>query len=237
MTVGPARPPVLIFDFDGLLVDTESTALRAWREEFAVYRVEFPTELWHSFLGSQGGQAAMVEAIRAGGVPIEAAELQARWRQRHLAIVSDEGLRDGVLAFLDEAKQDGARLAVASSATRDWVEQHLARVGIRSRFEVVCSREDGQPKPAPDIYLAVLAALGVTARDAVAFEDSPHGVTAAKAAGIFCVAVPNAVTASMAFDHADVRVESLAELSVAGLGEQLRSAAGYAPRDVHAPAP
>jgi HAD superfamily hydrolase (TIGR01509 family) len=229
--------PALIFDFDGLLVDTESSALLAWREQFAVHDLVFPLEIWHSFIGSQGSQDAMLAAVRAGGIDFDDEVLRGDWRERHNRIVSSEPLRPGVEAFLDEAAAAGARFAVASSATRDWLDQQLGRLGIHDRFEVICARDNGRVKPAPDIYLAAVAALGVEISDAIAFEDSPNGVTAAKAAGLYCVAVPNPVTADLQLGQADLRVESFTELSYPELVDRLRGAAGYDPSNVEAPAP
>jgi HAD superfamily hydrolase (TIGR01509 family) len=229
--------PALIFDFDGLLVDTESSALLAWREQFAVHDLVFPLEIWHSFIGSQGSQDAMLAAVRAGGIDFEDEVLRGDWRERHNRIVSSEPLRPGVEAFLGEAAAAGARFAVASSATRDWLDQQLGRLGIHDRFEVICARDNGRVKPAPDIYLAAVAALGVEISDAIAFEDSPNGVTAAKAAGLYCVAVPNPVTANLQLGQADLRVESFTELSYPELVDRLRGAAGYDPSNVEAPAP
>jgi HAD superfamily hydrolase (TIGR01509 family) len=215
--------PALIFDFDGLLVDTESSALLAWREQFAVHELAFPLEVWHQFIGSQGSQQAMVAEIRRGGVEFVDVDLLGEWRERHNRIVSSEQLRPGVEAFLDDASAAGAKFAVASSATRDWLDQQLGRLGVHDRFEVICARDNGRVKPAPDIYLAALAALGVEASGAIAFEDSPNGITAAKAAEIYCVAVPNAVTAGLPLEQADLRVESFTELSFAEVAERLRT--------------
>lgn len=229
--------PALIFDFDGLLVDTESSALRAWREQFAVHDLVFPLEVWHSFIGSQGSQDAMMAAVRAGGIEFEDDVLRGEWRERHNRIVSTEPLRPGVEAFLDDAAGAGARFAIASSATRDWLDQQLGRLGIRDRFDAVCARDNGRVKPAPDIYLAALAALGVEASDAIAFEDSPNGITAAKAAGLYCVAVPNPVTAELPLGQANLRVGSFTDISYSELVDRLRRAAGYDPPNVEAPAP
>jgi len=229
--------PALIFDFDGLLVDTESTALLAWREQFDVHELAFPLEVWHRYIGSQGSQQAMVEQLRLGGKQVADLELLGEWRERHNRIVSSVPLRAGVEAFLDDAAAAGARFAVASSATRDWLDLQLGRLGIRDRFAVVCARDNGRVKPAPDIYLAAIASLGVEAADAIAFEDSPNGIAAAKAAGLYCVAVPNPVTAELPLGHADLRVESFTEISYAELVDLFRGAAGYDPPNVDAPAP
>jgi HAD superfamily hydrolase (TIGR01509 family) len=231
------QTPALIFDFDGLLVDTESSALLAWREQFAVHELDFPLEVWHQFIGSQGSQEAMMAAIRAGGVEFDDAELRGEWRERHNRIVSTVPLRPGVESFLDEAAAVGAKFAVASSATRDWLDQQLGRLGIHDRFEVICARDNGRVKPAPDIYLAAVAALRVEASDAIAFEDSPNGITAAKAAGLYCVAVPNPVTADLPLGDADLRVDSFTELSYPELVDRLRRSSGYDSANVKAPAP
>ncbi|HEY0870530.1 MAG TPA: HAD-IA family hydrolase [Acidothermaceae bacterium] len=227
-----ATPPALIFDFDGLLVDTESTALRAWREQFAVHELDFPLDTWHRYIGSQGSQEAMLAAIREGGVDFDDAELRADWRKRHNAIAAVEPLRPGVAAFLDEAITAGSHLAIASSATRDWLDDHLERLGIRPLFDVVCARDNGRVKPAPDIYLAALAGLKASADNAIAFEDSPNGITAAKGAGLMCVAVPNPVTAQLPLGGADLLVESFTDISFPVLVSVLRGAARYAPPNV-----
>jgi HAD superfamily hydrolase (TIGR01509 family) len=227
----------LIFDFDGLLVDTESSALRAWREQFAVHDLDFPLEIWHTYIGSQGSQEAMLAAVRAGGVEFEDVELRAEWRQRHNLIANEEPLRAGVLGFLEEAVAAGSHLAIASSATRDWLDGHLDRLGIRPLFDVVCARDNGRVKPSPDIYLAALAGLGVGSDDAIAFEDSPNGIAAAKAAGLMCVAVPNPVTADLPLGQADLQVDSFTEITYAELVDRLRGGSGYDSANVKAPAP
>jgi HAD superfamily hydrolase (TIGR01509 family) len=234
---GVPAVPALIFDFDGLLVDTESTALRAWQEQFAVRGVDFPLELWHSYIGSQGSQQAMLDAVRAGGVDFDDVELLAQWRERHNGIANAESLRPGVSAFLSAAIAAGSHLAIASSATRNWLDEHLDRLGVRSLFDVVAARDNGRVKPSPDIYLAALAGLRASADNAIAFEDSPNGIAAAKAAGLMCVAVPNPVTAQLPLGAADLRVESFTEISFSGLVQVLRGTTGYAPANVQAPAP
>ena len=96
---------------------------------------------------------------------------------------------------------------------------------------------DTESSAAPNIYVAALAALGVEASDAIAFEDSPNGIAAAKAAGLYCVAVPNPVTADLPLEQADLRVDSFTAISYAELVDRLGRAAGYDPPNVQAPAP
>ena len=128
----------------------------------------------------------------------------------------------GVWDYVRGAEEKGIRLGVASSADRPWVEGHLKRLGLYDVFDVVRTADDvAMAKPAPDLYLAVLKEFALTGQEGVALEDSPHGVTAAKAADLFCVAVPNSITAEYDLAHADLRTDSLAALPLGELMEQM----------------
>jgi len=127
-----------------------------------------------------------------------------------------------VSAYITEAKRRGLKLAVASSSSHSWVDSHLDRLGHREDFEVIKCRDDvPHAKPAPDLYLAALAALGLDASEVIAFEDSINGSLAAKRAGIFCVAVPNSFMRADNFEHVDLRLDSLAAVPLAQLLAQV----------------
>jgi HAD superfamily hydrolase (TIGR01509 family) len=215
----------LVFDFDGLLVDTESVAMRAWEEILTELGVEMPREIWRSAVGGRGSEAAMLGYLADVLGHADAAALHETWWARHLALVSVEPLRPGVAGYLAEAVRLGLSLAIASSATGDWVGAHLARLGTHETFTVVAAGDAYLPKPAPDTYLAALAGLGVPAAQAIAFEDSPTGVLAAKAAGLRCVAVPNSVTSVLEFPGADLVVPSFDAIGLADLLTRLGLAA------------
>jgi HAD superfamily hydrolase (TIGR01509 family) len=137
---------------------------------------------------------------------------------RRTEFILAKDLLPGIVQYIDEARSLGLRLGVASSSTSEWVKGHLGRLGILERFECVRCRDDVvNAKPAPDLYLAVLECLGVAASDAFAIEDSPNGVTAAKQAGLRCVAVPNSITLGLDLSHADVLLRSLSEVTLAQL--------------------
>ena len=105
--------------------------------------------------------------------------------------------------------------AVASSSSLGWVEGHLVRLGLREHFTGIrCRDHVKRTKPDPDVYLAALEHLGLRPSEAIAIEDSPHGVSAAKAAGLVCVAVPNEVTRPLDFSHADLVIESFEALTL-----------------------
>jgi HAD superfamily hydrolase (TIGR01509 family) len=134
-------------------------------------------------------------------------------------------LLPGVVEHLDAAKESGLKLGVASSSTRAWVTGHLARLGVLERFDCLRCRDDvPHAKPEPDLYLAVLDCLGVPASEAIAIEDSPNGVLAAKRAGMRCVAIPNSITARLDLGQADVVLGSLAEVTLAELLRKVVSA-------------
>jgi HAD superfamily hydrolase (TIGR01509 family) len=193
----------LIFDFDGLLVDTEASAFRAWRQVLAEYGADLPLPVWQAVIGGQSSVAAVLSHLEHAVGTVDREAVVTRWRDTNRAFADRMPLRDGVGEFLSAARADGLRLAVASGATRDWVSEHLERVGVSGLFAVVSALDGHRPKPAPDVYLAALDALGVPASDTVAFEDSPTGVAAAVAAGLRCIAVPNEVTSGLSFPDAE----------------------------------
>ena len=154
------------------------------------------------------------------GKPLPQEVLDHRVGRRTEMILANTVL-PGVLHHLDAARELGLKLGVASSSTGDWVRGHLARLGILERFECLRCRDDvANAKPEPDLYIAVLQCLGVPPSEALAIEDSPHGITAAKRAGMRCVAIPNSITARLDLSHADLTLTSLADLTLRQLLER-----------------
>lgn len=212
----------LIFDFDGLILDTEEPVYRSWLEVYQAHGEELPFERWVQIVGSTTiafhPQHHLEERI---GRPLPQEVLDRRIIRRTEMILANEVL-PGVVRYLDEAHAMGLKLGVASSSTTEWVSGHLARLGILDRFDCLRCRDDvAHAKPEPDLYVAVLDCLGVGPAEAVAIEDSPNGVAAAKRAGMRCVAIPNTITARLDLSHADLLLGSLSELSLAQLLDQL----------------
>ncbi|WP_290061844.1 HAD family hydrolase [Amycolatopsis solani] len=198
----------LVFDFDGTLADTESAVLRAWQEVFREHGTELPLEAWYAVIGTQHTTPAMF-ALLAEHVPgIDPDALRPKTKARVYELLETLGPREGVETYLETAREHGLKLAVASSSSGGWVNPHLERLGIARYFDAVLTGDLHQAKPDPDLYLAALNALETDAHETIAFEDTPHGVTAAKAAGLTCVAVPNAITESLDFRQADVVLPS-----------------------------
>ncbi|MCJ7624517.1 MAG: HAD-IA family hydrolase [Anaerolineaceae bacterium] len=119
----------------------------------------------------------------------------------------------GVVEYISSAENFGLKIGLASSSPREWVIGHLSRVNLISRFSAICGAEDVQEvKPDPSLYQCAIKKLGIQGSRAIAIEDSHHGVMAAKAAGLFCVAVPNEITRQMDFSNADMILEELTQI-------------------------
>ena len=202
----------LVFDFDGLILETETPAYESWAEIFRELGHELPLDRWHDYIGSDTGfdPAGHLAALVGEGFDRDATQRRRDARKNELVEALE--VMVGVHDYIADARRLGLHLAIASSSSRAWVLGHLQRLGIEAHWDVVRCREDvARTKPAPDLYLAAVDALGVAPREAVAFEDSVNGVAAAKGAGLLCVAVPNALTAGMDLSQADLRLASLAE--------------------------
>ena len=209
----------LIFDFDGIILDTEVSELQAWREIYAEYNTELPLEQWATGIGGGVDAFDVFAHLEAQvGHPVPREEIATRRRKRRLELLAAEVLLPGIESYLHDAKRMSIKVGLASSSSRAWVAGHLSRLGILEQFDYIkCGDEVAQKKPDPELYLSVLAGLGARAEHAIALEDSPNGVLAAQRAGIFCVAIPNPVTSQLALDHADLRLKSLALLPLVDL--------------------
>lgn len=205
----------VVFDFDGLILETEEPIYRSWREVYEQHGVELPFERWVEIVGSSTAtfhpQAHLEERL---GHPLPQGVIDRRLLRRTELVLAQRVL-PGVVERIDEARRLGLKVGVASSSNLDWVSGHLGRLGILDRFDCVRSRDDvAHVKPEPDLYLAVIDCLGVRADEALAIEDSPHGIAAAKRAGLVCVAVPNAITSRLDLSHADLVLGSLADATL-----------------------
>jgi len=202
----------LVFDFDGLILDTEGPVFHSWRETFEAHGATLTLEEWSDTIGrANSGDPAEWLAERTGS-PLDDARRAAR-KARRDELLAAEAVLPGVHDWLEDAARLGLAVGVASSSEVDWVAGHLGRLGLVDRFTCLsCFDGKLQGKPAPDLYLAACASLGVAPADALAVEDSGNGVKAAKAAGMKCVAVPHDLTRDHDLSTADVVVPSLAEL-------------------------
>ena len=208
-----------LFDFDGLIVDTEVPSRAGWEHVYREHGQELPPEKWALVVGTVGAWDPMEHLEDLVGTPLERERITERRREHEFALADAEELRPGILDYFAEARRRGLKRAIVSSADRQWIDRHLARLEQAVGWDaiVTADHDRARAKPNPDLYLDALDRLGVAADEAIAFEDSPNGVRAAKAAGIFCVAVPNEVTRALGLDEADLVLDSLAELAPAEL--------------------
>jgi HAD superfamily hydrolase (TIGR01509 family) len=213
----------LIFDFDGLILDTKTTDFQSWQEVYRAHGCELRLEVWADCIGRPAGHFDPFEHLeRLSGVRIDRdrirAQRSARMRQLNLL----QPVLPGVHDYLREARALGLKIGLASSSDRAWVHGYLGRLGLLDYFDTIkCVEDTGAHKPDPAPYLAVLDTFGIPPAGAVAFEDSPHGVAAAKAAGMLCVGVPNPVTRRLGLDRADIVLDSLASLPLSVLLSRL----------------
>ena len=215
---------LLVFDFDGLILDTEEPVYDAWQEIYDEHGHALDFDKWATCIGTADAFDPCVDLATLIGRVLDAEALQQRHRARTDDLIAARTVLPGVREYIAEAQRLGLTLGVASSSSRRWVDGHLRRLGLREAFAIVrCSDDVPRVKPDPALYLAVLASAGVAPGEAVALEDSPNGVLAAKRAGLTCVAVPNPLTARLNLDAADLRLASLAEMPLSALLARLRA--------------
>ena len=214
----------LIFDFDGTILETEGPVLQSWQELYQSYGCSLSLEEWAVNIGTAEETFDPLDELEKRlGFELDRSRLAPARRQREMEIIVHEPVLPGVRDYLEDARRLGLRVGLASSSSCAWVTGHLSRLGLLGYFDEINARDDvPRTKPDPILYLTTLAGLGVCGEQAVAFEDSPNGVLAAKRAGLTCVAVPNALTARLDLSAADLSLASLADLPLPELLARLR---------------
>jgi HAD superfamily hydrolase (TIGR01509 family) len=213
----------LIFDFDGVMVDTEQSIFDAYRDIFADHGAELALRTWETIIGSTGHRDLVFNNLELQiGRAVDREELRLQAQRLHHDISGNLPAVEGVREQIAQARGAGLALGVSSSSTREWVAGHLTRLDLIHHFGAMCTREDvTRTKPDPALYALAVQRLGVSPQDAVALEDSPNGIASAKAAGLFCVVIPNPLTKDMSLEQADLHVESMAALSLDELAARL----------------
>ena len=206
----------LIFDFDGLILDTEVPVYRSWLELYQSFGCQLPPSSWVHHIGvSPGTYDPFASLEQQLGHAVDRASLNPKRRERELELIAEKPLQPGVESYLSDAKKLGLKVGLASSSSCQWVSGHLNRLGLLDYFDSLRTAEDVvHAKPDPALYLTVLEDLEVEPSQAIVLEDSPNGILAAKRAELFCVVVPNELTKLMPLDKADLYLESLADLSL-----------------------
>ncbi|WP_418789113.1 HAD family hydrolase [Priestia megaterium] len=205
---------VVVFDFDGLIIDTESVWYEVYREMLEDRGVDLPIATFASYVGTDA-TALYDYLLQQFNNEFTKEELAQESLRRHQEKMKSLVAREGVAEYLAEAKELGLKIGLASSSYRDWVTAFLKELDLLHYFEVIQTRDDVEKvKPDPALYRNAIEKLGVEPSEALAFEDSSNGAKAAMAAGLRCVIVPNPLTKHLSFERYHLHIESMKEKSL-----------------------
>lgn len=194
----PQDPPIrgVIFDFDGVIVNTEEAVYEAWREVFRHHGADLPLDLYRACVGSDHGHwdpKAYFEEVT--GLRPDWEPILAKKNRRTREMLAGMGSMPGIRETLDFLASRPVPMAVASSSGRSWVGGWLDRLGLAKYFDSWHCRDDvARVKPAPDLFLRAAAALRLPPAEILVIEDSANGLRAANAARMRCLMVPNEIT-------------------------------------------
>ncbi|GMA15815.1 HAD family hydrolase [Deinococcus metallilatus] len=203
----PVPLRALIFDFDGTILDTETREFHHWQVLYRTHGRELALSDWQRGVGTWDAfdpWAGLPEHVQA-----DRERVRAGLHERILADIAEQDLRPGVRAVLEEVRAAGLRLALATSSDRAWVTRWMAQHDLLDLFEVLATRDDvRRVKPDPELYVLAAGRLGLRPEECLAVEDSLNGATAALAAGLRVVVVPNDVTRTQPFPPEWPRLEN-----------------------------
>jgi HAD superfamily hydrolase (TIGR01509 family) len=219
----------VVLDFDGLIVDTETPIFEAWLAAYRRRGCSVGLDEWQHALGTHGGfdplehlEAQVRGSALEPGPALDRDAVLTEVKEATARGCDGQPLLPGVEALLRDALALGLGRAVASSSSCGWVNGWLERHGIHGLLDVVVGRDDVlNVKPDPELFLLAASRLGKPPSACVVFEDSPNGMRAALAAGMRCVAVPNALTRPLERPGVDLVLDSLADRPLAAILEAL----------------
>lgn len=201
----------VLFDFDGVLVDTEWAIYQAWRRTFAAHGQHLPLDVYTRCIGSDFETwSPKTHLEELTGDSFDWHDLDARRQKEIVADLQHEGPMPGAIEWLEQLRAESMPRAVVSSSSHHWVDGWLERLGMAGYFDaVVCRGDAPRIKPAPDLFLEAARRFGALPADCLVVEDSLNGLKAAKEAGMTAWAVPNRVTECLDFSTADRKFRSL----------------------------
>lgn len=215
----------LIFDFDGLIIDTESPAFNGLKRIYSRYGLELKETTFGKIVGTQGHSEFHEYQSLADSLPVgtlTSDEFERMYQKEKELEYEELVVLPGVREMIGDAKKMGLSLAIASSSSSTWVNGFLARFGLLGYFDVIVTSEQvANVKPEPDLFLMAQQLLGLGKDEVVIFEDSFNGVIAANKAGIPVILIPNPVTKHLDITGEALRVNSMAELTIGSIEKQL----------------
>ncbi len=215
----------VIFDFDGVVFDSETPLYNGWADAFQEYGADLEIDEWAMCIGTKNAidpikllvdKVAKFDPVKASQILESGGKLnEAVYKNVSIALKGSPKLMPGVKSWLDRAIELDLKIGMASSSSLDWLEEHLSSLKIRHYFQVLVGADYPiKPKPSPDVYLKAIQDLEELPEDVFAVEDSPHGVNSAKRAGLRVVACPTHLTRYLNFDSADLIITRLDECSL-----------------------
>jgi len=210
----------IVFDFDGLIVDTEGPGFISWQEVYERFGAELDLNVWSHATGYVGGFDPALHLEHLLGRRLDWSQIIPEREARNWELTLLAKTLPGIESLFEAARQHGLRIGVASNSGNGWVEEGLKRLGLRHFVDAVVTRDMVMnPKPAPDVYLKTAQTLRIEPNRAVALEDSEPGCRAAKQAGMKAIAIPNKFSERQDFKVADLVVKSAKDLDLKSLEE------------------
>lgn len=214
----------VIFDFDGLILDTETHHYRILQEMFRAHGAEMPLHRWQQEIGTQSDFSTFGYLQEQLSRKIDQEKLKLKLEEQFHETLVEEEAREGVEDYLKRAKELGLKIGLASSSDYSWVSKYLRNLGLFKYFECIKTSDDVEKvKPDPALYLQAAQCLGLQPDQCLVFEDSANGALAAKRAGMGCVIVPNTVTHTMDFCEVEYRLSSMSDMPLKDVIEHVNS--------------
>ncbi len=204
----------IVFDFDGVIIDSEKARYDAWQSVYTIYGQTLPLEKWILNIGRASyvtDPHVLLQSLT--GLKLSYEELYQKAKEFEFKFAADIPALPGVIGVIDGAYAKDIPMAIASSSSRAWVEGHLKRLQIYNKFTTLVCREDTVThKPSPEPYVTAVNRLGCRPEDAIAIEDSPLGIDAAISAGLKCIAVGCSITKELDLTKANLQLSSFVNL-------------------------
>lgn len=203
----------ILFDMDGVIVDSEPLHFEAHKKALEHFGIEMTLEDYIKHGVASGDDHIYEKMSEKSGKTIDKKEISAIKKQFYREIFDEKGkLIPGILEALQDFSK-GYKLALVSSGTMNAIEYVLEKLNIKNYFSlIVCGEDVERVKPFPDLYLKAIELLNIKRENCIAIEDSATGISAAKEAGLKCIAIPNEFTKNQDLSRADIIMENIKEI-------------------------
>ncbi len=201
-----------IFDFDGLILDTELACYQTWVDIYKTYNAILPLEEWIVCVGTSDEEFDPIGYLKriTNNTTLNGKEILLAHDRENRKRTSNLPIKPGVLDYLDWARKNHFNIAIASSANKEWVISHLENLKITHYFDLIRTNDDVENvKPDPELYYSIKSSFQINDFEAVIFEDSLHGLNAGLASNLFTVAVPNELTKNLDLSAAHLIITGL----------------------------